>query len=559
MFVSHDASRTGAPMVLLNLIKWIRANTDYGVSILLRGGGALEEEFRALGETHVLADACGNPKFVQGVSLIYSNTCTNGAFIEGLPYGTIPIVTHVHELPAVIESYGSANWELVRKQSSHFIACSEAVKAGLLGLGVLPEKLSTIHESIPVAEVLQKAGRRTREQIKAWHGWERYEHIVAACGVADWRKGADLFLRVAQAVKVKSGGTSNILFLWIGIVPPDERGKLLLNDARLLGIEDTIHFLGEESNPFPYLNACDVFCLTSREDPFPLVMLEAAALGKPIVCFQGAGGGEEFSRRGGGVAVPFIDVEGMAASVLDLIQGEKARKKLGKAAARLVAENFDLTVIAPQVLCEIRRFAKKTSAPAFGNVQIYFPTASGYSEESSRFARVSSGRWTRFQFDVPAGALHADNPIRLDPIDRPAVSEIAAISVKDVNGKVLWRARSGNGAVRIGNGVLLSDDRVFRIVSCDSDPYVYITVPKELPQTEPLKLEVWQVVSEDFQKLAITCKALKETVDRLELERADWHCAQSKSGRTLNEQSVASGKPVKTSKTLRFLQKLLKT
>ena len=76
---------------------------------------------------------------------------------------------------------------------------------------------------------------------------------------------------------------------------------------------DAVHFVGELENPHPLLNACDLFCLPSREDPFPLVMLEAGALGKPMVCFDGAGGAKEFAARGAGIVVPYLDVPAMAA------------------------------------------------------------------------------------------------------------------------------------------------------------------------------------------------------------------------------------------------------
>ena len=51
LFVSHDASRTGAPMALLTFLRWFRANTDYRFEVLLGSGGALEPAFEALAPT----------------------------------------------------------------------------------------------------------------------------------------------------------------------------------------------------------------------------------------------------------------------------------------------------------------------------------------------------------------------------------------------------------------------------------------------------------------------------------------------------------------------------
>ena len=45
LFISHDATRTGAPMILLHLLRWLRANTELSFDVLLRDGGELAGEF----------------------------------------------------------------------------------------------------------------------------------------------------------------------------------------------------------------------------------------------------------------------------------------------------------------------------------------------------------------------------------------------------------------------------------------------------------------------------------------------------------------------------------
>jgi len=65
-------------------------------------------------------------------------------------------------------------------------------------------------------------------------------------------------------------------------------------------------------NPTSFFESLSLFLLPSREDSWPLVMLEAAAAGVPMVCFQRSGGAEIFVANGGGTAVPYLDVEAMA-------------------------------------------------------------------------------------------------------------------------------------------------------------------------------------------------------------------------------------------------------
>jgi glycosyltransferase involved in cell wall biosynthesis len=81
--------------------------------------------------------------------------------------------------------------------------------------------------------------------------------------------------------------------------------------------------------PADYMAAADVFVLTSREDPYPLVCLEAAALEKPIVCFEGGGGTPEFVEADCGFVVPYLDIIGMADRVISLLDSPDCRDNLG--------------------------------------------------------------------------------------------------------------------------------------------------------------------------------------------------------------------------------------
>jgi glycosyltransferase involved in cell wall biosynthesis len=88
-------------------------------------------------------------------------------------------------------------------------------------------------------------------------------------------------------------------------------------------------------------------------------MLEAAALGKPTVCFEKAGGAGEFCARGGGYAVPYLDIEAMGQRLMELVENEDSRSAMGGKAARLVKEEFHLGVVAPKILQLIEPFSRQ--------------------------------------------------------------------------------------------------------------------------------------------------------------------------------------------------------
>ena len=56
-----------------------------------------------------------------------------------------------------------------------------------------------------------------------------------------------------------------------------------------LNVENEVHFLGFQANPYPYLKESDIFISTSISEGFSLVICEALVLGIPIVATNTAG------------------------------------------------------------------------------------------------------------------------------------------------------------------------------------------------------------------------------------------------------------------------------
>jgi glycosyltransferase involved in cell wall biosynthesis len=150
-------------------------------------------------------------------------------------------------------------------------------------------------------------------------------------GTADWRKGTDLFLQMAALVR-RRAPELKVRFVWVGRRPEWEA---LGHNADLAGLDlaDIVTFAGEVADPASYLALFDVFCLTSREDPYPLVCLEAGALGVPVISFDNGGMSELADASGDGrpllTRIPYLDVEGMADAVIDRLHDPESRTAEG--------------------------------------------------------------------------------------------------------------------------------------------------------------------------------------------------------------------------------------
>jgi len=378
LFISHSAGRTGAPLMLLNFLQWMKNNSEIVFEILLKSTGELEQDFTDLAPTKIFSQPPLNNLFSRiknklgiknagshkyrhlldyykkaGVSLIYSNTITNGEILEALSPLGLPVITHVHELDYWIGQFGEKNLQQVKKYSSYFITASHAVERNLIDkYGFTGNIIKTIHSFIP--DVPNPPPPNVRSQIRKRLHIPQDAIIVVGSGYETWRKGKDIFVQLASRIH-QQPGTDNIYFLWVGGRVDNNEYAEISHEIKKTGLEQYVQFCGEVNNPLDYFAASDIFALVSREDPFPLVCLEAAILGKPILCFAESGGMPEFVENDAGFVVPYLEIDAMANKVVELIHDEKLLRGFGERAAQKVRERHEISVAAPEIVKVIQR------------------------------------------------------------------------------------------------------------------------------------------------------------------------------------------------------------
>jgi len=101
-----------------------------------------------------------------------------------------------------------------------------------------------------------------------------------------------------------------------------------------------ILFPGIQKDTDPFYMGADVYALTSREDPFPSVILEAFDASLPVVGFEGAGGFTELAKDGALQLVAFEDHKAMAAAVMALLSSDATRASIGAVAKTLVDDRY---------------------------------------------------------------------------------------------------------------------------------------------------------------------------------------------------------------------------
>lgn len=380
LFISHSATRTGAPTVMLHLLTWMKQHADVDFKVLVREKGPLLTDFEALAQTvnldsgylrsllqiakrrglvgieRILYPIVLHKHYPRGsIALICSNTVTNHFVLEALSYLNCPVVSIVHELETWIREHIGLRWfEITKAKTDHFIAVSEPVRQNLIeNHAIQAEQISMIPEFIPAIKIARSINAITRQKIRRELAIPSDALVVGSMGWIGWNKGPDLF--VQSACKVLDQVNYPVYFLWVGGNPSDLRYHPLAEALKLNHHQNKILFVGEKTNPLDYMVAMDIFCLPSREDSFPLTMLEAAACGLPIICFDNSGGAPYFVETDAGLTIPYEDTNAMANGIIELLESEQKRKMFGRRAQEKVINGYDIDQNAPRLLGEIEK------------------------------------------------------------------------------------------------------------------------------------------------------------------------------------------------------------
>ena len=134
------------------------------------------------------------------------------------------------------------------------------------------DKITAIHNIVDISSVI----RKSKEQPNTAFPEDCFN--LVSCGRLTEAKGYDWAIQVMD-ILLKKGLTD--LHWWIVGGGPDETA--LKQQAAKAGIDQHFHFLGMQSNPFPYIAAADLYVQPSRYENYSVVILEAMALCKPIL------------------------------------------------------------------------------------------------------------------------------------------------------------------------------------------------------------------------------------------------------------------------------------
>jgi glycosyltransferase involved in cell wall biosynthesis len=235
----------------------------------------------------------------------------------------------------------------------HIVAVSASTRDFLVQREkVSPEKITVVYNGVDLERFRPEAAAARR---LTWRQqWRLPENCPVVAGVGRLRrqKNFPFFLEVAREILENH---PEVHFVIAGEGPEREK---LENLARDLGLAPRVHFLGYIRDMAAFYPAVDVLLMTSHAEGTPLTVLEAMAMGVPLVAAQVDGMAEVLEDERDAFLVPPGDVHLFARRTCRLLQDKPLADQFGQSARAKVHKHYAAPAMARQVEAVYLRFLR---------------------------------------------------------------------------------------------------------------------------------------------------------------------------------------------------------
>lgn len=167
-------------------------------------------------------------------------------------------------------------------------------------------------------------------------------------------------IEFCEAARIVRKSAPNARFLLIG---PAEEGPGGLTAADLAGWQDCVTYLGPKIDVRPFLAQCHVFVLPSYDgEGLPRTVLEAMAIGRPVITTDARGCRETVDERVNGCLVPVGDAPALADAMLSFLRRPDLIAAMARASRQKAARRFDVEIVTREMLAVLLDDAGHASA-----------------------------------------------------------------------------------------------------------------------------------------------------------------------------------------------------
>lgn len=267
--------------------------------------------------------------------VIQCHFASNGVFavtLKGLVGSKAKILTMLH---GEEHRENPKKFRYLSEKSDLILVVSKKNRERLLQMGVPPVKVVQHPVGIEL-ELFSPKWEVTEHQPRT-----NDEFVVVSVGRLAEVKGIPYGMKAIKKV-IESSPSVKVIY---NIVGGGALERDLKDLSRRLGINDVVHFLGDQSREevARQLRRADVYLLPSLSEALPVVVIEALAVGCPVVATNVGSVGELVKDGKTGFLVPPQDVDAMADRILLLLRTPELKFKMGREGRKLVEDIYDVT------------------------------------------------------------------------------------------------------------------------------------------------------------------------------------------------------------------------
>ncbi|WP_419881717.1 glycosyltransferase family 4 protein [Peribacillus sp. B-H-3] len=296
VIVAPSATLTGAPLLSLEIAKSLNKTHDNIIIITMSGGqlkSVMKRESKVINISGTgmnnVSDKLISNLVKKGYKKYMCNSVVSAIICESIKKNGGETITLIHEMKDVIQKLNFGNKiDMIIQNSKKIIFSAKLVNRDFESMSSVPYEYINLKQGLYNKSIIENYSNKNvinlnlRYKLK----FKINDFIVMGSG-SDWkRKGFDYFVEIANKIDNK-----RIKFLWIGTVrdfPQSIPANITLIDKV------------SSSQIYKYFYMSNLFFLSSIEDPFPSVVLEAMASGIPVIAFKDTGGAQEIISKENG-------------------------------------------------------------------------------------------------------------------------------------------------------------------------------------------------------------------------------------------------------------------
>lgn len=388
LLVTHNLNQEGAPYFLLELACYVQRETGTRLTVVSTADGPLREEFvrhgmavrlidreplwiaRTPGETREALEALAQELQAHESSLVLANTIESFWAVQAAQQAGRPSLFYIHEpgvfglhylghLGAATRALAAQALTLATTRVSFPSRATQAYYTSFAGRG--NQRIQAGWTDLGRLVPADRAG--TRAEVRARLGLAPDEQLVITVGTICARKGQLFFVNAIERLEQTHPALAGkCRFLLIGD-HDNPYGEMLA--TQVAGLRPAlVTLLPATPRIGDYYAAADLFVLSSFEEGFPRVLLEAMGFGLPVVG-TAIHAIPEIARAGReALLVPPGDARALAEAMQRLLADRSFARRLGQQARRRVEENYTAERVLPDHLRTMRELVPALAAAA---------------------------------------------------------------------------------------------------------------------------------------------------------------------------------------------------